>query len=39
MHIIPYALLTYGLTAVISLAVVAIIVLTNKVMNKKEGDE
>ena len=36
MGIVPYALLTYGLTIVISLAVVAIIVVTNKVMNKKE---
>ena len=36
MGIIPYALMAYGLTIVISLAVVAVIVITNKVMNKKE---
>ena len=35
MGIIPYALMTYGLTIVISLAVVAVIVVTNNVMNKK----
>lgn len=35
MGIIPYALMTYGLTIVISLAVVAVIVITNNVMNKK----
>lgn len=40
MGIIPYALMAYGLTIVISLLVVAIIVVTNKVMNrKKEGDD
>ncbi len=40
MGIIPYALMTYGLTIVISLLVVAIIVVTNKVMSrKKEGDD
>ncbi len=41
MGIIPYALMAYGLTIVISLLVVAIIVVTNKIMNrtKKEGDE
>ncbi len=40
MGIIPYALMAYGLTIVISLLVVAIIVGTNKVMNKRgEGDE
>ena len=33
--IVPYALLTYGLTIVISLAVVAVIVLTNNIINKK----
>ena len=36
MGIVPYALMAYGLTIVISLAVVAIIVVTNKVMSKKE---
>ena len=35
MGIVPYALMTYGLTIVISLAVVAVIVITNNVMNKK----
>lgn len=35
MGIVPYALLTYGLTIVISLAVVAVIVLTNNIINKK----
>jgi len=41
MGIIPYALMTYGLTIVISLAVVAVIVITNNVMNKKakKGEE
>lgn len=40
MGIIPYALMTYGLTIVISLVVVAIIVVTNKIMNRKqEGDD
>lgn len=33
--IVPYALLTYGLTIVISLAVVAVIVITNNIINKK----
>ena len=35
MGIVPYALLTYGLTIVISLAVVAVIVITNNIINKK----
>lgn len=43
MGIVPYALLTYGLTIVISLAVVAVIVVTNNIINrktqKKEGEE
>lgn len=41
MGIVPYALMAYGLTAVISLAVVAVIVITNNIMNKKakKGDE
>ena len=38
MGIVPYALMAYALTIVISLAVVAVIVVTNKVMSKKEGD-
>lgn len=36
MGVVPYALMAYALTAVISLGVVAIIVITNKVMNKNE---
>ncbi len=41
MGIVPYALMAYALTAVISLAVVAVIVITNNIMNKKakKGDE
>lgn len=42
MGIVPYALMTYGLTIVISLAVVAVIVITNNIINKKskkEGEE
>ena len=41
MGIVPYALMTYGLTAAISLAVVAVVVVTNNIMNKKskKGDE
>lgn len=41
MGIIPYALMTYGLTIVISLAVVAVIVITNNIINKKskKGEE
>lgn len=40
MGIIPYALMAYGLTIVISLLVVAIIVLTNKLTNRdKKGGE
>lgn len=35
MGIVPYALMAYGLTIVISLAVVAVIVITNTVMSKK----
>ena len=38
MGIVPYAFLAYGLTVVISLAVVAVIVITNKVMSKKEKE-
>lgn len=36
MGIIPYALMAYGLTIVISLAVVAVIVLCNKLLGKPE---
>ena len=39
MGIIPYALMAYGLTIVISLLVVAIIVVTNKVMSKPGKEE
>lgn len=43
MGIIPYALMVYGLTVVISLLVVAIIVITNNVINRsnkeKDGDD
>ena len=41
MGIAPYALMTYALTVAISLAVVAVIVITNNIMNKKakKGDE
>lgn len=41
MGVLAYTLMTYGLTIVISLAVVAIIVLVNKAvsaMEKKEAD-
>lgn len=34
MNIVLYALMTYGLTALISLAVVAIIVVIGKVMSR-----
>ena len=36
MGIIPYALMAYGLTIVISLVVVAIIVVCHKVLSKSE---
>ena len=39
MGIIPYALMTYGLTIVISMLVVAIIVVTNKCLSKPEKEE
>lgn len=41
MGIIPYALMAYGLAIVISLLVVAIIVITNKVLSKpgKEDED
>lgn len=41
MGIVPYALMAYGLTIVISLAVVAVIVITNNVINRKskKGEE
>ena len=39
MGIIPYALMSYGLTIVISLLVVAIIVLTNKCLSKPGQEE
>ncbi|WP_164496939.1 hypothetical protein [Flavonifractor sp. An9] len=39
MGIIPYTLMTYGLTAVISLLVVAIIVGISKLTGRSEGAE
>ena len=39
MGIIPYALMSYGLTIVISLAVVAVIVITNNIINKRARKE
>lgn len=39
MGIVPYALMAYGLTIVISLAVVAVIVITNKVMSRKKEEQ
>ncbi len=39
MGIIPYALMVYGLTIVISLLVVGIIVLTNKILSRHGKDE
>ncbi len=39
MGIIPYALMAYGLTIIISFAVVAIIVATNKLTNRKKKEE
>ena len=39
MGIIPYALMTYGLTIVMSLLVVGIIVVTNKILSKPGTEE
>lgn len=39
MSIIPYALMAYGTTAVISFAVVAIIVVTDKIVGREEKDD
>ena len=39
MGVIPYALMTYGLTIVISFLVVAIIVITNKCLSKPGTEE
>lgn len=39
MHIIPYTLLAYGLTAVISLAVILIVIIIGKIMTKTKKDE
>jgi len=39
MHVIPYALMAYGLTALISLAVIAIVVIIGKIMTKKNKEE
>lgn len=38
MDVVPYALMTYGLTAVISFAVVAIIVVIGKFMGKNSEE-
>ncbi len=37
MNVITYALLCYGLTAVISLAVVAVVLVINSVMSKSDN--
>ena len=37
MNPIIYALLTYGITAVLSLLVIGIIVITNRILSKKES--
>lgn len=39
MNIFLYALMTYGLTAVISFAVIGIVVLVGKLMSKPEAEE
>lgn len=39
MKVLPYTLMTYGLTIVISLVVVAIIVLVNKLVSAAERKE
>lgn len=39
MHIIPYTLMAYGITALISFAVIAIVVIIGKVMTKKNNEE
>jgi len=39
MNIVLYALMTYGLAAVISFAVVAIIVVIGKVMSRPDKNE
>ena len=39
MNAVTYALFAYGMTAAISLAVVGIIVLINKIMSKKDGED
>lgn len=36
MSIITYTLFTYGLTAVLSLLVIGVVVLTNNVLSRKE---
>lgn len=38
MNPVVYALFAYGLTAVISLAVIGVIVLVNKLMSPKDGE-
>ncbi len=37
MNAFTYTLMTYGLTAVISYAVIGIVVMVDKSMNKKKG--
>ncbi len=39
MNIVLYTLMTYGVTAIVSLAVIAIVVVIGKVMGKSEGGE
>lgn len=39
MNIVLYTLMTYGVTAIVSLAVIAIVVVIGKVMGKNEGGE
>ena len=39
MDINTYVLMTYGLTAVMSFAVIGVIVVINKIMNGKGSDE
>ncbi len=39
MRIVPYALMAYGLTIIISLLVIAIVVLTNKIMNRPKKED
>ena len=38
MNTVTYAIFAYAMTAVISFAVVGVIVLINKIMSKEEGE-